>query len=412
MVDRARAVRRLPVGVPRARDAGRARRPAAAAALAHRALRRRAGGRADRGRRRRRARRALEQRAQPADRAGGRPIALALAGAATWRDGEPEWADLQRARRAAAGGLPGVPASRAPALPGALRPALGRGRLPRPAGRRARHLAWMRLKEGGPLDHLAVTAMSDGWMPAAFSKLGGFAIVPTFDLTIHFRAPLPAPGSGAGRVPLARSPRAARGRRTASCGRRTARCVAQSRQLAMMRERRGERRARLPRARLEPRRPARAAAGRRRGPVGQACRRSRPPRSTKRAGRRGARPAGFLDACVRIETALRPEALLDACKAVEARARAGAGGVRHGPRPVDADVLLLGTEATVGAARDPAPRARAPALVLVPLLELDPGRAADVTSLATALAALKGRSAPGRPPLDVRRRRRRVAFVP
>ena len=71
----------------------------------------------------------------------------------------------------------------------------------------------------------------------------------------------------------------------------------------------------------------------------------------------------FLNACLRIETALGPEALLDACKAVERALGRAAGGVRHGPRPVDVDVLLLGTEAyDVRAAGDPAPRARAPAL--------------------------------------------------
>ena len=36
--------------------------------------------------------------------------------------------------------------------------------------------------------------MSDGWLPAAFSRLGRPAIVPTFDLTIHFRRPLPVEG--------------------------------------------------------------------------------------------------------------------------------------------------------------------------------------------------------------------------
>ena len=53
----------------------------------------------------------------------------------------------------------------------------------------------------------------------------------------------------------------------------------------------------------------------------------------------------FLNACLRIETALGPEALLDACKAVERALGRAAGGVRHGPRPVDVDVLLLGNEA-------------------------------------------------------------------
>src|SRR3982751_4246836 len=50
----------------------------------------------------------------------------------------------------------------------------------------------------------------------------------------------------------------------------------------------------------------------------------------------------FLNACVRIETALEPEALFDACKAVERELGRAAGGPRHGPRPIDVDVLLLG----------------------------------------------------------------------
>ena len=45
-----------------------------------------------------------------------------------------------------------------------------------------------------PLDHLAITALADTMVPAAFSRLGRPAIVPTLDLTIHFRAPLPAAG--------------------------------------------------------------------------------------------------------------------------------------------------------------------------------------------------------------------------
>ena len=40
----------------------------------------------------------------------------------------------------------------------------------------------------------------------------------------------------------------------------------------------------------------------------------------------------FLNACLRIRTALEPEALLDACKAVERELGRAAGGVRHGPR--------------------------------------------------------------------------------
>jgi 2-amino-4-hydroxy-6-hydroxymethyldihydropteridine diphosphokinase len=51
--------------------------------------------------------------------------------------------------------------------------------------------------------------------------------------------------------------------------------------------------------------------------------------------------ADFLNACVAIETALGPEELLAACKAVERDLGRADGGVRHGPRPIDVDLLLL-----------------------------------------------------------------------
>ena len=77
----------------------------------------------------------------------------------------------------------------------------------------------------------------------------------------------------------------------------------------------------------------------------------------------------FLNACLRIETELGPEALLDACKAVErerGRTLAGEPGyVRHGPRPLDVDLLLLGDTVyesdrlTLPAPRDQQPPLRA-----------------------------------------------------
>ena len=58
----------------------------------------------------------------------------------------------------------------------------------------------------------------------------------------------------------------------------------------------------------------------------------------------------FYNACVRVETDLDPEGLLDACKAVEralGRELEGSPGyVRHGPRPIDVDLLLLGEAST------------------------------------------------------------------
>ena len=82
----------------------------------------------------------------------------------------------------------------------------------------------------------------------------------------------------------------------------------------------------------------------------------------------------FLNACLRIRTALAPEALLDACKAVERELGRAAGGVRHGPRPIDVDLLLLGAE-TFRSERLSLPHEQVTSrrFVLVPLLELAPG---------------------------------------
>jgi acyl-CoA thioesterase len=116
----------------------------------------------------------------------GQPVVLGLGSCAAWRDGEPEWAD-------AAPEAPPPEACerlrRVDPMPGFL------DRLEiRPVGSitggDARNLAWLRLDPPRPLDHLALTALSDGWMPAAFSRLGRPFGAPTVDLTIHFRAPV------------------------------------------------------------------------------------------------------------------------------------------------------------------------------------------------------------------------------
>ena len=66
--------------------------------------------------------------------------------------------------------------------------------------------------------------------------------------------------------------------------------------------------------------------------------------------------ADFLNACLRIRTELEPEQLLDACKQVERELGREPGGVRHGPRPIDVDVLLLGERRAPLGAADAAPR--------------------------------------------------------
>jgi 2-amino-4-hydroxy-6-hydroxymethyldihydropteridine diphosphokinase len=98
----------------------------------------------------------------------------------------------------------------------------------------------------------------------------------------------------------------------------------------------------------------------------------------------------FLNACLRIATVHGPEELLDACKAVERSLGREPGGVRHAPRPIDVDVLLLGDlEHASERLRLPHPEVTSRRFVLVPLLELDPElRIPGGRRLADALAAL------------------------
>jgi 2-amino-4-hydroxy-6-hydroxymethyldihydropteridine diphosphokinase len=108
----------------------------------------------------------------------------------------------------------------------------------------------------------------------------------------------------------------------------------------------------------------------------------------------------FLNACLRVETELEPEPLLDACKAVERALGRAPGGVRHGPRPIDVDLLLLGDlEYESERLRLPHREVMTRRFVLVPLLELDP----DLPGAAGALAKLEGQEVKlVGPPLDVR----------
>ena len=81
----------------------------------------------------------------------------------------------------------------------------------------------------------------------------------------------------------------------------------------------------------------------------------------------------FLNACVEIETDLGPEDLLDACKEVERELGRVLGGIRHGPRPIDVDVLLLGAEPYESdRLKIPHEELRTRRFVLEPLRELAP----------------------------------------
>jgi 2-amino-4-hydroxy-6-hydroxymethyldihydropteridine diphosphokinase len=98
----------------------------------------------------------------------------------------------------------------------------------------------------------------------------------------------------------------------------------------------------------------------------------------------------FLNAAIRICTELEPEPLLDLCKAIEVERGRLFAGPRHGPRPLDLDLLLLGDlELRSDRLTLPHPEVTSRRFVLAPLLELDPDLTLpDGTRLVAALAAL------------------------
>jgi 2-amino-4-hydroxy-6-hydroxymethyldihydropteridine diphosphokinase len=81
--------------------------------------------------------------------------------------------------------------------------------------------------------------------------------------------------------------------------------------------------------------------------------------------------ADFLNAAVEIETELAPDDLLDLCKEVERKLGRDFGVVRHGPRVVDVDLLLLDDiEYRSERLTLPHPEVRTRRFVLEPLAEL------------------------------------------
>jgi 2-amino-4-hydroxy-6-hydroxymethyldihydropteridine diphosphokinase len=98
----------------------------------------------------------------------------------------------------------------------------------------------------------------------------------------------------------------------------------------------------------------------------------------------------FLNACVRIETSLEPLELLDAVKSLESRLGRVAAEVRHGPRGIDIDILLLGAlEVAHERMSLPHEQLLTRRFVLIPALELDFELCLpDGRALADALAVL------------------------
>ncbi|MBV9042605.1 MAG: thioesterase family protein [Acidimicrobiia bacterium] len=122
----------------------------------------------------------------------GQPMALALGAFSKSRDA-PEYVDVQ---------MPDVPPpSRVPPMSMEASPPHIRffehrqaiGPAPFSGGDEAISGGWLRLAEPQILDAPLLVEYADGWMPAVFSRTQERVGVPTVDLSVHFRVPVPMP---------------------------------------------------------------------------------------------------------------------------------------------------------------------------------------------------------------------------
>lgn len=98
----------------------------------------------------------------------------------------------------------------------------------------------------------------------------------------------------------------------------------------------------------------------------------------------------FLNACLAVESGLAPLELLHLAKRLETELGRHAGGPRHGPRPIDIDILMLGEiECDDERLTLPHEQVLTRRFVLIPALELDfELKTPDGKRLADALCAL------------------------
>ena len=108
---------------------------------------------------------------------------------AVWREGQPEWDELERPPAPQPGDL--APLTDIPAAPRFLENYEMRP-WPKPPGA-ATTGGWMRTAQPRPADPILLGAMTDAWIPAAFLEMDQPTFVPTIDLTIHWRAPARLP---------------------------------------------------------------------------------------------------------------------------------------------------------------------------------------------------------------------------
>lgn len=125
----------------------------------------------------------------------GRTVAIALAAAARAWPGGFEYSNAPMPDVPDPEELPNLNEFRESVPPFArnweMRPAIGAA--PFTGGEEARAGGWLRIDPIEPTDEALAVAMTDTWFPAPFSVVTAPLLAPTIDLTIHLRAPLPAP---------------------------------------------------------------------------------------------------------------------------------------------------------------------------------------------------------------------------
>lgn len=165
----------------------------------------------------------------------GRPFALALAVLATDREGKLEIDDAPMPQVAPPDRIEAQPDH--PALPpfgGHFDFRLALGDPPFGGASEALTGGWLRLRdEDRPLDAPLVTALCDSWYPAAFAVATEPIAVPTLDLTVHLRAPLPRPAGWVLARVRTRVARAGMLEEDAELWSQDGELLAQSRQLAL-----------------------------------------------------------------------------------------------------------------------------------------------------------------------------------
>jgi acyl-CoA thioesterase len=124
----------------------------------------------------------------------GQLVALGLAAFSAGREA-PDLADVTMPAVPPAGSIPVTELP--PSLPEIVRRfdqrwAIGEPPGPQtPRAARADTGGWLRLAEPHVTDGAVIAAYADAWIPAIFTRFDQPVVVPTVDLTIHFRVPLP-----------------------------------------------------------------------------------------------------------------------------------------------------------------------------------------------------------------------------